>query len=293
MSAVRNIGAQEVQLNRPFLHDQLLVNPAFQRLFHELSLRRYEDLAALLGRIVPLKQQSTCVDPVLLSPRTGGGVAAYYKQYTFSRPSKRYWMRPSKALREFRNYGVFERLGIRCPERIACGEKRDRLGRLCHAVLLTRTIENARPLSEFLRQATTRAVRDSIFRQVAEGLAKLHRARFYHNDVHWRNLLLQSTPDSPPMVWWIDCPRGRFDWTVLGSRRRIKDLAELLAGSIGFCTNRERIKFFRDYLGERRLTPRSRTLARATVRFWKAHWPDAASDVRRHRRDSAAPRFPS
>lgn len=269
----------EVWLKRPFFRGRLLVSPIYEELFRDLRLRDAWDVTALLGRTVPPKQQRTYVKAVHLGPSGVTGVEAHYKQYTFLRPSWRFWLRPSKALREYRNYGVFVRLDIACADRIACGEERDGLGRLRHAFLLTRTLSGVRPLSVYLQEVCprrdtpgSRALRELVFGQVAEMLTRLHRAGFYHGDIHWRNILVEAAGEAPPKVWWIDCPRGGFDWTPLASRRRIKDLAQLLAGSARLCSNTERLRFFKQYLGVRKLRRRDRRLARSVVQFWRAHW---------------------
>ncbi len=275
----RNIAQSEVWLKRLFVGDRLRVSPRYEGLFRNLGLRRPSDVTTLLGRTLPPKQQRTYVSPVRLTPPGSPGIAAHYKQYTFLQPSWRYWLRPSKALREYRNYGVFERLGIACAERIACGEERDWLGRLRHAFLLTRTLHGVRSLTDSLRDACSgrdpsagRVFRALVLGQVANMLSRLHQARFYHGDIHWRNVLVQATGSNPPKVWWIDCPRGQFDWTPLGARRRVKDLAQLLAGSAQLCSNTERLRFLKQYLGVRKLRPRDKRLARSVFRFYRAHW---------------------
>lgn len=268
-----------IWLKRPFFGGRLLVSPIYEELFRDLKLCGPSDVAGLLGRTIPPKQQRTYVQAVRLGPSGASGVEAHYKQYTFLRPSWRFWLRPSKALREYRNYGVFVRLGIACADRIACGEERDGLGRLRHAFLLTRTLSGVRPLSDYLLEARpgrdtsgSRALRKRVFRQVAEMLRRLHRAGFYHGDIHWRNILVEGAGEAPPKVWWIDCPRGGFDWTPLASRRRVKDLAQLLAGSARLCSNTERLRFFKQYLDVSELQPRDRRLARSVLRFYRAHW---------------------
>ncbi|MHC1768398.1 MAG: lipopolysaccharide kinase InaA family protein [Verrucomicrobiia bacterium] len=266
-------------MKRPFFGDRLLVSPRYEELFRDLRLRAPSGVTALLGRTIPPKQQRTYVKAVRLGPSGVSGVEAHYKEYTFLRPSWRFWLRPSKALREYRNYGVFVRLGIACADRIACGEERDGLGRLRHAFLLTRTLSSVRPLSDYMKDACpardnprSSALRELVFGQVAKMLRRLHRAGFYHGDIHWRNILVEGVGEAPPKVWWIDCPRGGFDWTPLAARRRVKDLAQLLAGSARLCSNTERLRFLKQYSDVRTLGPRDRRLARSVLRFYRAHW---------------------
>jgi len=51
-----------------------------------------------------------------------------------------------------------------------------------------------------------------VLTQVAAITRSLHAHGFAHNDLKWRNLLVDDQPE--PTVYLIDCPSGAF-WKIL------------------------------------------------------------------------------
>jgi hypothetical protein len=211
----------------------------------------------------------------------GGRLELFFKLYCYRRPSWRFFGRASKARREFQNYAVFERLGIRGARRVACGEERDWIGRLRRAFIVTEAIPGAVTLTEFVRthaapgRPGVRALRLGLLRQLAAMICRAHAAGFYHHDLVWRNLLVTHRPPGEPQVWWIDCPRGQFDrWSPWRERRRIKDLASLDKVAAELATAPERLRFVMCYLGMTRLDREAKSLVRRVLAYRKARWPD-------------------
>jgi tRNA A-37 threonylcarbamoyl transferase component Bud32 len=191
-----------------------------------------------------------------------------FKQYDLREPSWRFLCRESKARREYRSYCVFERLGIPHPGRIACGEVRDRIGRLLRAFVLMREVEHKGTLIDFFRDycpnrddGASRQTRNDVIREIATVTRRLHEAQFFHNDLHWRNILVNWNTGAAPSLCWIDCPRGRFDrWSPLRHHRRVKDLATLDFSAQNLCSYVERLLFLKVYLQKTRLDGAARAL---------------------------------
>ena len=205
----------------------------------------------------------------------------YYKHYQPVRPKWEFIGRRSKARCEYENYAVFKRLGIPAPERVAIGEERDILGRLLRTFIVTRAVPNAMTLTEFVekhcphrRTLEMRKLRFAICRRLAELTRRMHDAGFFHRDLVWRNVLVTWLPPSPPELWWIDCPRGRFTHrTFLRGIRRLRDLASLGKSAVRWCTAGERIHFMRIYLGKDHLDSEAKALILREMEYRKKRWP--------------------
>jgi tRNA A-37 threonylcarbamoyl transferase component Bud32 len=253
---------------------RLEIHPDFASAFAELKL---DSCAAAMqwfaeGQPPPKKSVMLLVKDL---PRPGGSpVPVFYKQYQCKRPWK-YLGRASKARREFSAYDQLRRLGIPTPSPVAWGELRDGLGRLHRSFIAITFVPDALTLDEFLAQRAGRehaAARESALRQLARMVRRIHDARFFHNDLYARNILVTDAPGKPAL-WWIDCPRGRFAASPIGrARRQIKDLAALDKSAGDLCRRRERIGFALQYLGKLRLDDKARALIRATLAYGAGRW---------------------
>jgi hypothetical protein len=208
---------------------------------------------------------------VIVTPRALDSRSVFFKLYEYAAPSWRFWMRCSKACCEFHNYEVFEKLGVPTARRVACGEVRDRLGRLCRAFVITEAIPRAWTLPQFVdefcpNRATeeSRRLRDELCRQMAALTRRMHEAGFFHHDLVWRNILVTWTVPEPPKIWWIDCPRGGFSRQ---RRRQLKDLASLDKMAAKYCTRVERWLFLKTYGGDKKL-------AREVLAYRQRRWPN-------------------
>jgi len=204
-------------------------------------------------------------------------VSVFYKLYTEPSGSWRYVGRWSKARRETLSYDAFAKLGIRCAQWIACSEQRDRFRRLRSAFLITVAVPDAMMLDEYIaqhcddpRDSQANTTRRALIDQLAAQVSCAHRASFFHNDLHWRNIIVNG-PAHDPNVWWIDCPRGRVQrlpW--LQRRLAVKDLACLDRTAVDVCSQSERMRFLLAYAqGDRQ---RARQLARAVVAYRRKRW---------------------
>ncbi len=261
--------------------EMMFVDPHFKDLFVQLCLtdeRAIEDHFA--GPTRPFKTRNLVIRTTLPGA-AGAHLDVYYKQYNYPEASWEFWNRKSKARCEYHNYEVFTEMGIAAAQRVACGENRDFLGRLKSAFIITVAIPGAMTMTEFLKKhcpdrssAEACALRDAILGELAEMTRRMHQAKFFHNDLVWRNILVTWEPPNDPKMWWIDCPRGCFNrWPMLGRRRQLKDLALLDLTASERCTVRERLKFMLRYLAETHLTTEARQMIHDALEYRRKRWP--------------------
>lgn len=185
------------------------------------------------------------------------GQRFYIKIYDFSCKGLRVWLGRSKARTEWENLALFRSLGIATPEVVAYGETRKH-GRVRSGALVTAEI----PFTADLRTLAQRkdphladaAWRRTVLKQVAEYARRLHRAGFIHNDLNWRNVLVNL--EGAPEVYFIDCPSGRWVPRPLRERGVVKDLAFLDKLGRQYLSRADRLRFYRYYREETgRLSP--------------------------------------
>jgi len=260
--------------------ERMWVDARAQAFCHAQGLNTQAALFRLMGEPRAGDEPVRVVQRALPSPG-GGQWAVFCKHYSYPSASWRFWGRASKARREFENYALFESLGIRCARRLICLESRDALGRLTGAFLLTEAVPDTLTLEEFagrpakdLPAAARRRTRLVLCRQLAGMTRVLHQAGGFHNDLYWRNVLVQGAASQTPTLWWIDCPRGGLvRQPYLRPRKQLKDLAALDLESAGLCRRTERLRFLKAYVGVERLDDRVRKLARRIHTYRRRRWP--------------------
>jgi hypothetical protein len=187
--------------------------------------------------------------------RLSDGETLYFKRYVYPlRKLLEFWLRPSKAAVEAFGFAQLSRIGIPTLDTLALGELRF-LGMLRAACVVTRGIPESQGLDRFAREVwfpmkepgRTRVCRE-ISDRLAEQLRRAHAARFFHHDLKWRNILIQSDGEGSYTPIWIDCPRAdihRLRW-----RRGITvDLSGLGRLALSYCNQYGRYRFLRSYLG--------------------------------------------
>jgi hypothetical protein len=259
--------------------DLLRVDTLYQPLFRQLGLASCSETISFFSdnRTLPAAR-SFILTKVVTAGDTS--VLLFFKQYNFPTPSWKFWGRSSKAKREYENYAVFDRLGIASAERVACGEQRDGLGRLKRAFIITRGISNTSTLVDFLANQPSNGAameakrkRKAIIEQLAGMMRRIHDAEFFHHDLFWRNILVQTNPGEAIKVWWIDCPRGKFTHSKrLQYRHLLRDIAALDLSAETCLTPRDRIAFLKLYLGQQRLDAGAKKLIADALAYRKKHW---------------------
>lgn len=262
--------------------EMLSIAADFQEWFTPLGLDTCDRVAHRFMPHLPKDGSGVQVERRVLIAPGKNELRIFFKIYRHASPSWRFWNRPSKARREYENYSALSRLGIRCPRRVVCGEKRTFLGRLRYAFIATEAVEGARTLAELLgpesrarEEAVPREIRSHLVAELARMTRVIHQAGFFHNDLVWRNILVSEMTSGSPLIWWIDCPRGRFvrcHWRR--SRLRVKDLAALDKSASLYCTRSERLAFLLRYLERNGADDEVRRWARAIQEYRKKRWPD-------------------
>ncbi|HXJ57717.1 MAG TPA: lipopolysaccharide kinase InaA family protein [Verrucomicrobiae bacterium] len=269
----------------------LQINAPYQPLFGALGFTSAEAIVEFFRGPTPQAPGSVLVRSVTLASTGHSPVTVFYKQYEYQPAAWSFVGRASKARCEYHNYAVFRQLGVPCADPIACGEQRDGWSRLRRAFIITKAIPDAVPLPKFVEQdvvmrdpgrteikpepAPPERPRAILRRQLAAWTRCIHDAGFFHNDLHWRNVLVTGRSSEEPKMWWIDCPRGSFArWWPWRYRRQIKDLACLDKVASQYCSRGERVAFIREYLNEPRLSAAGKKLIRQVQSYRKTRWPE-------------------
>ena len=223
----------------------MTISPEFAAWFPEAT---FDGVAAQFPLAIEAHRNRTLVCKETLTNPSGESLTVYFKVYASRRRAFDGFARRSRALREASNLDRFEAWGIRTPGVVARGYRR-RCGGLCadQSIIITRAAEAESLVNWWTSKElpASAEVRSAIIKELAEQTRVLHQQRFFHQDLKWRNLLV----DEAHQLWWIDCPSGhfgRFPWRL--THGRVKDLACLDIVGKDRCTPEERRYFLSVYL---------------------------------------------
>lgn len=161
------------------------------------------------------------------------------------------WFGFSRLQLEARNQKWFNEMGIPAARVVAYGEECFFL-KTRRGILITEGIENVTELAAIAENNPDKFQnnnwRTPVVSQLAKVVAKLHQNRFCHNDLHWRNILIQENEGNGiPKVYLIDCPSGKHLFWPFLSYRKLKDLASLDKLAPNYLTRTQRLRFFLEY----------------------------------------------
>jgi tRNA A-37 threonylcarbamoyl transferase component Bud32 len=169
---------------------------------------------------------------------------------------------------EWRNLQRFSAWGIATAPLVAYGLE-SRHGRFVRGALITAGVPNTADLKRLALTADarfkSRPWRDGISQQLAEATRTMHAHGFAHNDLKWRNLLV----DAAGKLYFIDCPSGGFWHGPFLRYRIVKDLACLDKMAKYHLSRTDRLRFYLDYAGKRRLGDADKKIVRKIVRFFE------------------------
>lgn len=191
-----------------------------------------------------------------------GGQGYYIKRYLGRGVQLRRLLGRARAASEWTNLMRFARWNIPAPVVVAHGQER-RFGLFMRGALITEELPDTIDMARLARQDSA-LLRDrhwfkALSAKVAAIVRTLHRHRFTHNDLHWRNLLFQPSTGT---VFLIDCPNGTFWRGPLLEYRIIKDLASLDKLARVHLARTQRLRFYLDYVGKRTLDARDKDTIR-------------------------------
>jgi tRNA A-37 threonylcarbamoyl transferase component Bud32 len=196
------------------------------------------------------------------------GVRYYLKRYR--KPgnlARRFLVKPwIKA--EWQNLKRFRQWGIPTAPVVAWGLER-RHGAFVRGAMVTRELPDTSDLASLLKQGDARLHDPQWIRQTGLQVARitrlLHDHHFVHNDLKWRNLLVD--PDGG--VFLIDCPGGAFWWGPMLRYRIVKDLACLDKLAKTCLSRSQRLRFYLQYRGRQKLNAADKKRIRQIAGFFE------------------------
>lgn len=199
----------------------------------------------------------------------------YVKRYRRAAKSwLRTWFGRPRIVGEWENLQHFAAWGLPIPPMLAWGMER-RLGGFVRGALITAEVRDSQDLARIARdhdpRLQDRAWLKAIVQQIAQGVRLMHDQGFAHNDLRWRNLLIQEPdrcagcPEQPPKVVFIDCPSGRFWPKAILKARILKDLASFDQDADQVLSATWRLRFYLAYRGHRVLDAQDKAFIRRLV----------------------------
>lgn len=222
-----------------------------------------------LAKVFALQGERITHDPISELIRVKRqGVYYYVKRYrSAGKGLRRYAARP-RIKAEWQNLKRFAKWGIPSAEVIAQGLER-KAGAFVRGAMITREIPNSRDLADLAQNDSARLHDRQWVKQVSEQIACatriMHQHHFTHNDLKWRNILV----DDQTKVYLIDCPTGTFWWGPFLQYRIIKDLACLDKVGKYHLSNTQRLRFYLQYVERARLNAQDKKQIAKIVRFFE------------------------
>jgi len=180
------------------------------------------------------------------------GVRFYVKRYHGAGKGLRRFVGRPRVKAEWQNLKLFAKWGIPTAEIVAFGLER-RGGSFVRGAMITRELPDTENLwmLAYLKdpRLRDRAWVDHISRQLARSTRLMHEHRFTHNDLKWRNLLVNDQGE----LFFIDCPTGAFWFGPPLRYRIIKDLACLDKLGKVELSRSQRLRFYLQYRDKPRL----------------------------------------
>ncbi|MCW2269311.1 3-deoxy-D-manno-octulosonic-acid kinase [compost metagenome] len=232
----------------------------------------YQALAADFGSIeavFALKGERLTHDPLSEVIRVErGGVNYYVKRYIGAGKGLRRYLGRPRIKAEWQNLKQFAKWDIPTAEVVAWGLERKGLA-FGRGAMITRELPRTEDLSALAERKDPRLAQrgwvDHISRQLARHTRVMHDHHFTHNDLKWRNLLV----DDQATLFFIDCPTGDFWWGFMLRYRITKDLACLDKVAKYHLSATQRLRFYLQYRGRERLNESDKRRIRHVVTFFE------------------------
>ena len=196
------------------------------------------------------------------------GLRYYVKRYWAAGKGLRRYLGRPRVKAEWQNIKHFERWGIPVAPLVAWGLER-RAGAFVRGALITLEVPKTMDMAAVATHADPRLADrcwvDHVSRQVAQATRTLHDHRFAHNDLKWRNLLVNDAGE----LFLIDCPSGDFWRGPFLRRRIIKDLACLDKVAKYRLSRTQRLRFYLQYQQRPRLVPSDRPVIDQVLKYFE------------------------
>ncbi|MNO38693.1 Lipopolysaccharide core heptose(I) kinase RfaP [compost metagenome] len=196
------------------------------------------------------------------------GVNYYVKRYRAAGKGLRRYLGKPRVKSEWQNLKRFAKWGIPTAEVIAWGLER-RGAAYERGAMITRELPRTEDLS-ILALRRDPLLRDAgwvdrVSRQLARYTRVMHDHHFTHNDLKWRNLLV----DDQGTLYLIDCPNGAFWWGFMLRYRITKDLACLDKVAKYHLSATQRMRFYLQYRNRARLNAADKRRIRHILSFFE------------------------
>lgn len=194
----------------------------------------------------------------------------YVKRYHGAGKNLRRFIGRPRVQSEWRNLLLFKSWGIPVATVVAYGM--EQRGCAFHrGALITEELYDTEDLAQLADRGDGRLRDrhwvDHVLPQVARATRVMHEHRFAHNDLKWRNILVDSQPLAN--VYLIDCPGGTFWWGPFLEYRKIKDLACLDKIGKYQLSRTQRLRFYLTYCGRDRLGRGDRARIRKIIHYFE------------------------
>lgn len=177
------------------------------------------------------------------------GRGYYAKLYRQPGKGWRRWWGRSRCRTEWENLLLFRSWDLPTPDLAAYGEQWN--ANAYHGALVTAELVGTAGLDELAERMQQRAWREAVLGQLARCLAIIHTHGFAHGDLNWRNILVRK--EGEPQIFFIDCPGGRIWPWPLRALKITKDLWLLDKLGQQHLSRSQRLRFYLQYRGIRRL----------------------------------------
>lgn len=234
--------------------------------------QQYQSLAADFGSleaVFALQGERLTKDPLSEVIRIErGGVRYYVKRYWGGGKGLRRYIGRPRVKAEWQNLKHFSKWGVPTACIVAHGLER-RMGRFVRGALITRELDHTEDLALLAKRDDPR-LQDrtwvaGVSQQLARATRVLHDHHFTHNDLKWRNLLVNDQAE----LFFIDCPTGSFWWGPLLRYRMVKDLACLDKVAKYKLSRTQRLRFYLQYCGREQLSGADKRQVRLIVKFFE------------------------
>lgn len=196
------------------------------------------------------------------------GVRYYVKRYWGAGKGLRRYLGRPRVKAEWQNLKLFAKWGIPTAPIVAHGLQR-KAGAFVRGALVTRELENTLDLAAIANRQDPRLADRSwvqiISKQLAKSTRTMHEHHFTHNDLKWRNLLVNEKAE----LFFIDCPTGSFWWGALLRYRIIKDLACLDKVAKRVLSRTQRLRFYLQYRECNRLSGADKQRVLQILKFFE------------------------
>ena len=195
------------------------------------------------------------------------GSSYYIKRYYHAGNTWRKWLGFPRIVREWKNLQYFSQWQIPTADVVAHGAQYTR-GIFQRGAMVTAAIPETQDLASLAKKKSALLKNSEWISNTSSQLAnitrRLHQNAFTHNDLKWRNVLV----DNNGKVFLIDCPNGLFWIPPFLQYRIIKDLACLDKVAKYHLSRTQRLRFYQHYVQKAKLDNQDKRKIRKILAFF-------------------------